>query len=43
MPTAAVTGRKSVATNVVTRAACDVLPVRQIVAIWAGRSEPIAA
>lgn len=43
MPTAAATGRKSVAANVVMTAICEVSPVRKMVATSATRSEPTAA
>ena len=42
-PTAAVTGRNSVARNVVATATCEVGPVRQMVTSSPGRSDPTAA
>jgi hypothetical protein len=43
IPTAAATGRRRVARNVVTMAICDVGPVRRIVAICPKRSARKAA
>ena len=43
MPTAAATGRNSVAANVVMTTTCEMRPVRRIEATSPGRSEPTAA